>query len=285
MTTWVDVIEDLNELRGRYDSMQELARKLDRIRKHLEALESGAEFEEVALARLLSELIETLASGLPDGISDMVKAYAAALNSAMDGSFIDTISGCKHYNDMRERGMSHEQYNEFFPTTHDWEICRLKYNLNHLPPETDAGSGDSNIPESDWRPSYEPPEPFWKGTNAEECCENGGKDQFLTVQSNLKIIEDQADKNRFRITGSISVSHPCGIHRASFRWPGLGWPSGQVPSVAQDTTSMNYSLDIPIGQDLQISTPLEFRMHALSKCGTGFSRREGTVKRVFVDQE
>ena len=214
-----------------------------------------------------------------------MKAYAAALNTAMDGSFIDAISGCKHYNDMRERRMGHEQYNEFFPVPHDWEICRLKYNLNHLPPETDACSGDSNNPELDWRRPHEPPEPFWKGTNAEECCENGGKDQLLTVQGNFRIIEGQADENRFRITGSISVSHPFGIHRASCRWPGLDWLSGHVPSVAQDTTSKTYSVNIPIGQNLQIATPPAFGLHALSKCDTGFSRPEGSVKRIFVDQE
>ncbi|MCP4322187.1 MAG: hypothetical protein GY787_10100 [Alteromonadales bacterium] len=206
----IELIKKLLEAKKLGD---EIKKKLEDLLKHIEE----GEPTELIWARLLAEFIEQLGDKMPPVISDFIKAYATALKSGIGWAVYLT---CIRYWMLREQGVDHESAaNTASLDEKQSNWCRLLWNLHHLPEveEVDEDDEDEDTTEDEdtslWLPG-EPSIPEGKTIWLPEhntCCTAGGKDTLPIVNlGTLRAIRGSGVNTKV-LSGTITISHPCGI--------------------------------------------------------------------------
>jgi hypothetical protein len=169
-------------------------------------------------ARLLAEFLEIVRRRMPPVVRDFIKLYAQALrNGAGAAGFL----GCKRYEMLRAQGASHELAVSTLgmdPNFAQW--CRLRYLLKNLPLPQDPAPGEpdgipgapAEVPDVKADESTPPPNTRLWADEDHVCCSGGGDQTDVALDwGTLRITPAVAAGDTRRISGAVTVSHPCGI--------------------------------------------------------------------------
>lgn len=193
---------------------------LDEMERELQERQPG----ELRWVRLLVKFLEIGRRRMPPVVRDFIKLYAKALES---GAGMAGFLGCKRYEMLRAQGASHEDAVSILgmdPDLAEW--CRLRYALNHLPlPEAATPDDAPGIPDApaqlpEIKPDENKPPPsghFWSDAD-HDCCSKGGADQPVAFDWGDVHIVPAIDAGHTRkLTGRLTLSHPCGLLFAKVR--------------------------------------------------------------------
>lgn len=231
------LIELINEVLDNAELADEVRKKLEEM---LRRLEEEREPEAIFWARLLSEFIEVLGDKMPPVISDFIKLYAEALRSGIGWAVYLT---CIRYWMLREQGANHSQATRTANLDEEQaEWCRALWNLHHLPPVEESSDDEEELPDvptddGEWlppAPTTPDDGPLWADEHHECCEDQGGKDEAPTVDwGDFRIIPAAEGSNVRTVSGTITITHPCGV-----LWAGL-----KITTIATGIDVLNSGID------------------------------------------